>query len=115
MQSLMSKPTRYENWSQHNFGYCPACGAIGFEQVPCMDSDYADFICSRYCWSNYPVTESDLMGGIGHKIIPGHRKKSYTKWQEKKPKWWLEAQREEPYSWNWRRLSQTCCLRHFLV
>lgn len=112
MANLINKRVRYENWKWREFGYCPACGAIGFEQYPSMESDKVEFICSRYCWTNYPHYDF-----LANKAIPRLRIHGYTMWSESKPKWWRKFQKEEasPYSWNWERLSQTCCLRHDLV
>jgi len=111
---------RYENWKWGAFGYCPACGAIGFEDSASMESDIAWFRCSREgCKTNYPKTDITTGKPVGLMCSDGIvfplRIHSQTTWIEKKPKWWIEAQALEPYSWNWSRFSQACCLSHGLV
>jgi len=106
----MNEPTRYENWKWAEIGRCPACGTIGYEVYPCMDSEKVEFRCTREtCRTNYP--RHDIFTG---KDNPNVRAWAQTSWYERKPAWWRIYQQKEPYPWN-RRFSQVFCLKHDLV
>ncbi|MDP3934824.1 MAG: hypothetical protein Q8Q46_01230 [Candidatus Giovannonibacteria bacterium] len=63
-----------EKWNRKSpFGYCPACGVTGVEELPGFECEFAIFRCPNdLCFSKTPTEDG------GFRIV-------HTVWHEKKP------------------------------
>ncbi len=113
------KITRYEDWKDISFGYCPACGVLGREQLPSSDSPDAWFDCAdESCYTHFCLEIPARLTGDRERAVWNSESNGIrpTGWSDKKPEWWLKIQRERgTYSWNWERFSSEYCVEHDLV